>query len=191
MPSSKAADIQSGSSALFTAGKNGVEVYKDTYRQKTVFHFKAGLVVEEEDASEAYPSKAVNTPLVFLADGPKFKEENVEKGDFASVYCCRTQKLVHAVIGDHGRGDLGAGSLFLAKALLGQDPAPDDENKTGHPRLSTLQENFLYILYPGSGASDNIPENTTIKQTGQQLFEKWGGLARLGELYPACVPEAN
>ncbi|HKK09332.1 MAG TPA: hypothetical protein VJ939_00775, partial [Bacteroidales bacterium] len=133
MPSSKAADIQSGSSALFTAGKNGVEVYKDTYRQKTVFHFKAGLVVEEEDASEAYPSKAVNTPLVFLADGPKFKEENVEKGDFASVYCCRTQKLVHAVIGDHGRGDLGAGSLFLAKALLGQDPAPDDENKTGHP----------------------------------------------------------
>ena len=127
---------------------------------------------------------ASGMPFISLADWQKFSDQGARKGDFGTVYCPTTGKLVHVVVGDVGGAHLGEGSLFLAKAILGVEEAPTYTDRAGHTRLSTVQETIIYLLYPNSGSTSSIPSGLEIETAGRRLYEEWGGMERLEMLYP-------
>ncbi len=97
-------------------------------------------------------------------------------GDFATVVNFQNGKISAAIVADESAPDLpvGEGSIALAEAL-GIDSSPRYGGKDGA---------VAYLIYPGSGNSRPRPLKEIVANS-KQLFEAWGGLARLN----ACLAD--
>jgi hypothetical protein len=74
-------------------------------------------------------------------------------------------RTVYGILADIGpRHELGECSLALAREL-------------GIPN-GTAKEQIDYVFFPGSG-DGSLKSNDEIAQRGEELFRKWGGLARI------------
>jgi len=97
-------------------------------------------------------------------------------GDFATVVNFQNGKISAAIVADESAPDLpvGEGSIALAEAL-GIDSSPRYGGKDGA---------VAYLIYPGSGNSRPRPLKEIVANS-KQLFEAWGGFARL----KACLAD--
>jgi acyl carrier protein len=93
----------------------------------------------------------------------------VKLGDIAAVYCEEKQKLEFAVVADTGpRNKIGEGSIALATSL----GLPSDPRKAG------TDKGITYVVFPQSGKIWPMTAQE-IQQTGQRLFDQWGGVKRI------------
>ena len=119
---------------------------------------------------------AKNIPYVSLPPkaqfGAKkgFNKEGAHQGDLCTVVNMKNNKVVHAIVADSGpREKIGEGSGALAKAL-GPNKGEFD---------------LVWIVYPGSHHTPAWPVPlATINTEAARHFEKFGGLAKVKELFP-------
>ena len=57
------------------------------------------------------------TRMIYVVQGKVAREAGAQMGDFATVYSCRTGKLVYAILADSGNESGAEGSLALVRAL--------------------------------------------------------------------------
>ena len=57
------------------------------------------------------------TRMNYVVQGKAAREANVQMGDFATVYSCRTGKTAYAIVADSGNESGAEGSLALVRAL--------------------------------------------------------------------------
>jgi hypothetical protein len=101
-------------------------------------------------------------------------------GDFAAVHNRLNGQTAFAIFADVGPlGRIGEGSVALAQAL--GIPA------RGMPIHGGQNHAVCYLIFAGSG--NRRPRTAAeIERSGTQLFQAWGGVARLQALFPAPVP---
>ncbi len=150
-------------------------VQKRRIDPKPGFYVSTTSLVDVRVARETDPRRYVDATLVpYVVLPPKAQRsadnpEGAQLGDFAAVVNMRNRKVVYAVFADSGPHEkLGEGSAALAEALQN----PDD------------QYDVVTVVFPGSHKDPSWPQSVAqINAEGERLFERFGGLARVDELF--------
>ena len=102
------------------------------------------------------------TRMNYVVQGKVAREAGVEMGDFATVYSCRTGKLVYAIVADSGNESGAEGSLALVKAL-------------GYPLKNGIDDSvndreIIVRYFPHSNASKHFfKTQTDLDEEAQKL----------------------
>jgi hypothetical protein len=154
-----------------------------------------------QDTSKASKDPARNVDAVHVdyisLPGELFKGKSpvVSKGDFATVINWKTQKVVHAIVGDVGPGHkIGEGSARLGADLgistteiqgSGKDARCLHKEKDGSPDV-------VWIVYPKTKHSPAWPVSASaIQSEGEKRFEAAGGLEKVKDWFPAAAVQAS
>jgi len=132
-----------------------------------------------EDTSKAItdPGRYVDSSKIpYIALPPSVKGlGKAGLGDFTAVINLNNGKVSYAIFADIGPDDsLGEGSIALAEAL----GIPSSPRKGG----TGTEKCVIYLVFPGSGNGKARPLDQ-IKTEGERLFQDWGGMARVKEIF--------
>lgn len=96
-------------------------------------------------------------------------------GDLAMVINGHNGKRSGAIYADVGPAKkIGEGSIALARAL-----GMNESARTG----ATSQKIVIYVVFPHSGNGSPM-EAAAIQSTAKRLFDRWGGMRQVAELFP-------
>ena len=138
-------------------------------------------VKDEKDAARWVPASSV--PYIVLPNGFPGADgaTSMGRGDCALVVDLNTGRAAAAIFADVGRA-VGEASLRLALDL-GLNPF----HPKYPPKVTGFDgKRFLYLVFPGVTVPP--PWNPVeIAQRTDAVFTLWGGMARLGELFPVLL----
>jgi hypothetical protein len=141
-------------------------------------YYISKTALEDNSKEETDPTRYVDsskTPYLVLPPAVKRKGK-ARLGDFAVVINARNGKFAYAIFADIGPNDqLGEASIALAESL--DIPSNPRTGGTGKEMY------VIYLVFPGSGNGKPRPTEQ-INSEGARLFQQWGGLDRVKELFP-------
>ena len=138
------------------------------------YYVSATALVDPSVSNPHKPARYVDSEKIPYVVLPRGGGSGARLGDFATAVHLENGRVSHAIYADIGpRNQYGEGSMALAGAL-GLSPNPR--------RGGTSSRIIAYVFYPLSG--NGRPRTTEeIEREGARLFEQWGGMDRVRELF--------
>lgn len=146
---------------------------------QTSLHLKPG---PECDQSIYVDSLAINAVVRTKKTSWKSQGIVTDDGDLVVLRNRKNGTIAYAIHGDSGPADaVGEGSIALTASLSGKTVLPSDT----YQQIKKLSVDSVdYLIFPANDVIRHYGKLQTITQDmidryGAEVFEKWGGLARL------------